>query len=211
MQGIVKIINVCKVIMIKRFSFAGASVAAIAFAVLCPSPARALSFNWTFTSNAGNFIGPVSGTIDGLIDNSLNNISNNPGMTATVTSNPFSIAGAPSQMTLNTSTSPPGGNGIRVTAGVVDTNGLQLYFTSGDGFKILQLEKPNGFYGGYYFDQLASGFGSTAISDNGSVPVFTAVPAPLPLLGLGAATAFSRKLKQRIALRRKREEVGAAV
>ena len=38
-----------------------------------------------------------------------------------------------------------------------------------------------------------------------------AVPAPLPLLGLGAATAFSRKLKQRIALRRKREEVGAAV
>ena len=36
------------------------------------------------------------------------------------------------------------------------------------------------------------------------------VPAPLPLLGLGAATAFSRKLKQRIALRRKREEAGQA-
>ena len=36
------------------------------------------------------------------------------------------------------------------------------------------------------------------------------VPAPLPLLGLGAATAFSRQLKQRIALRRKREEVGKA-
>ena len=34
------------------------------------------------------------------------------------------------------------------------------------------------------------------------------VPAPLPLLGLGAATAFSRQLKQRIALRRKREVVG---
>lgn len=31
-----------------------------------------------------------------------------------------------------------------------------------------------------------------------------AVPAPLPLLGLGAVTAFSRQLKQRIALRRKR-------
>ena len=42
-----------------------------------------------------------------------------------------------------------------------------------------------------------------------NIPVPT--PAPLPLLGLGAATAFSRKLKQRIALRRKREEVGAAV
>jgi len=37
-----------------------------------------------------------------------------------------------------------------------------------------------------------------------------AVPAPLPLLGLGAAAAFSRKLKQRIALRRKREELGEA-
>ena len=37
-----------------------------------------------------------------------------------------------------------------------------------------------------------------------------AVPAPLPLLGLGAATAFSRKLKQRIALRRMRAELGEA-
>ena len=36
------------------------------------------------------------------------------------------------------------------------------------------------------------------------------VPAPHPLLGLGAAAAFSRKLKQRIALRRKRQEVGEA-
>ena len=38
-----------------------------------------------------------------------------------------------------------------------------------------------------------------------------AVPAPLPLLGLGAAAAFFRQLKRRIALGRKREEVGAAV
>jgi hypothetical protein len=34
------------------------------------------------------------------------------------------------------------------------------------------------------------------------------VPAPLPLLGLGAAAAFSRQLKQRIAMKRKREEGG---
>ena len=38
-----------------------------------------------------------------------------------------------------------------------------------------------------------------------------AVPAPLPLLGLGAAAAFSRQLKQRNALRRKQDENGAAV
>ena len=46
---------------------------------------------------------------------------------------------------------------------------------------------------------------------DGATPTFSAVPAPLPLLGLGAATAFSRKLKQRIATKRKREEAGAAV
>jgi hypothetical protein len=45
--------------------------------------------------------------------------------------------------------------------------------------------------------------------DNGTTPVFSTstpspAPAPLPLLGLGAATAFSSKLKQRIAMRRKR-------
>ena len=48
---------------------------------------------------------------------------------------------------------------------------------------------------------------NTITMNIGAVPV----PAPLPLLGLGAATAFSRKLKQRIALKRKQEEVGAAV
>ena len=134
-------------------------------------------------------------------------------MTATVTSNPFSIGGSPSQITLNASTFPPGGSGILVTAGFVDTTGLQLFFRSGT--QELQLENPNGrsgVYGGYYRDSSVGGmFGSSAASTDLSVPVFTAVPAPHPLLGLGAATAFSRKLKQRIALRRKREEVGAAV
>jgi len=53
---------------------------------------------------------------------------------------------------------------------------------------------------------------TTTLSNNDTITMnIGAVPAPLPLLGLGAATAFSRKLKQRIALRRKREEVGAAV
>jgi hypothetical protein len=59
----------------------------------------------------------------------------------------------------------------------------------------------------YYISWSNNGFSDSITMNIGSVPV----PAPLPLLGLGAATAFSRKLKQRIALRRKREEVGAAV
>jgi hypothetical protein len=48
------------------------------------------------------------------------------------------------------------------------------------------------------------------VSDSDQPFTAAAVPAPLPLLGLGAAAAFSRKLKQRIALRRKREEGGLA-
>jgi hypothetical protein len=200
MQGIIKITNLCKVVMIKRFSFAGASAAAIAFAVLCPSPARALTFNWTFTANNGDFIGAISGIIDGLNDNTLNNGSNST-MTATVTSDPFNIVGVPLPMTFI------GGNGIQVTAGVVDTTGLQLEFSSVG--QQLQLENPNGstgVFGGYYTVSM----GSAAASNDTSVPVFSAVPAPLPLLGLGAAAAFSRKLKQRIAMRRKRDEVGLA-
>lgn len=50
--------------------------------------------------------------------------------------------------------------------------------------------------------------GSSANNITSATATLAAVPAPLPLLGLGAATAFSRKLKQRIALRRKREVGG---
>ena len=59
---------------------------------------------------------------------------------------------------------------------------------------------------------LEPGSHTTTLQNNDTITMnIGAVPAPLPLLGLGAATAFSRKLKQRIALRRKREEVGAVV
>jgi hypothetical protein len=59
---------------------------------------------------------------------------------------------------------------------------------------------------------LTPGASSTISLPNDTITMnIAAVPAPLPLRGLGAATAFSRKLKQRIALRRKQDEVGAAV
>ena len=200
-------INQTEFVVLKKISFVGVSAAAIALAVLCPSPAQALSFNWTFTSTNGNFIGPISGTIDGLNDNVLNDGSNSS-MTATVTSDPFNIGSTPSPISFS------GGNGILVTSGVIDTTGLQLVFSSGS--QQLQLENPNGtngIFGGYYSDSSAGGSGpmsngSSAASNDLSVPVFTAVPAPLPLLGLGAATAFSRKLKQRIAVRRRVEAIG---
>jgi len=57
---------------------------------------------------------------------------------------------------------------------------------------------------------LSSGSYTTFLPNDTVIMNIGAVPAPLPLLGLGAATAFSRQLKQRIALRRKREEGGLA-
>jgi len=70
---------------------------------------------------------------------------------------------------------------------------------SGQSFTSLGLNQ------GTYAGRVPSG--DTITMNIGPVPT----PAPLPLLGLGAATAFSRKLKQRIALRRKREEIGSVV
>jgi hypothetical protein len=58
---------------------------------------------------------------------------------------------------------------------------------------------------------LSPGSYTTFLPNDTVIMNIGAVPAPLPLLGLGAATAFSRKLKQRIAVKRKRDEVGAAV
>ena len=101
--------------------------------------------------------------------------------------------------------------------------------SGGSGFAMVsaisQLWVPSGYtsgtslsgsvtFAGADFDTLGLNPGShtTTLQNNDTITMnIGAVPAPLPLLGLGAATAFSRKLKQRIALRRKREEVGAAV
>ena len=191
---------------------------------LCCTPAKALTFNWSFTitgSSPSGYSGTISGTIDNLQDNTINR----NGMTATVTSAPFG-PGAGNWPTLNYA----GGNGIYVNNGVVDTTGLQAYFVYQGQYRLI-LQNPNhnglaviGNYDGAYRDingyAYANGNGSAGGSleeyypsqnsawNDGATPTFTPTPAPLPLLGLGAATAFSRKLKQRIALRRKREVEG---
>ena len=185
--------------MLQKISFAGVSAAAIALAVLCPSPARALTFNWTFIDQ--NTSDPVSGTID--LPGSANG-RYSTGVTATVTKVPVSW-GAQSYGMF----SYLGGSGINLVSGAIDQSGSDLIVLDNGSNTSLQ-----------FSDQLSFGtparlsdlFSQPSLNaDSSNVAAFTAVPAPLPLLGLGAATAFSRKLKQRIALRRKREEVGAAV
>jgi len=73
-----------------------------------------------------------------------------------------------------------------------------------------QLSGSVTFAGNFNSLGLTQGSYVTALPNDTITMNIGAVPAPLPLLGLGAATAFSRKLRQRIALRRKREEVGDA-
>lgn len=171
------------------------------------APAKALSFTWSFQITGGSnssYIGQtISGTIDNLVDNALNTTN----MTAKVTSAPFGPGNGMSWST--TSLSFTGDGGIAVKNGAVVTSDLKAYFVyNGQDRLILQTSKYGhpGELDVFYTPQ------SSAYMD-GTVIQFTPVPvpAPLPLLGLGAATAFSRKLKQRIALRRKREEAGAAV
>ena len=59
-------INQTDFVVLKKISFAGVSAAAIALAVLLPSPARALSVNWSFVSGSDTF----SGTIENLSNGS---------------------------------------------------------------------------------------------------------------------------------------------
>ena len=87
-----------------------------------------------------------------------------------------------------------GGALLLVPQGYVSNSSLSGGSTYSGSFSSLGLTQ------GVYTTNLPS---DTITMNIGAVPV----PAPLPLLGLGAATAFSRKLKQRIAVRRKREEV----
>ena len=180
------------------------------------APAKALSFSWSFTVTGGSNQSYIGETISGTIDNLIDNTWNTTNMTAKVTSAPFGPGNGMSwtDITLSFSTEKNADGslrtkGIYVKEGVIDTEGLQAYFIyNGQDRLILQNPIPYGYPGGGRLDDYSTG--QYAQMDNGFPPTFTAVPAPLPLLRLGAATAFSRKLKQRIALRRKWDEVGLA-
>jgi len=198
----------------------GVSSAAVALAVLCPSPAQALTFDWSFTSSFGSVTDPSRGVYTGTIDipgsaDGLYEI----GVTATVTSVPF-IAGSPGYGTFSADLDPimaSGYNGILLTGGAIDQSGfsdIRLVTVGGQTLTFrgsLQSDlSPSTMIKASLMD-MSGGGGMPILGGSNSLATFTAVPAPLPLLGLGAAAAFSRKLKQRIALNRKRQEVGAAI
>ena len=195
--------------MLQKFSFAGVSAAAIALAVLCPSPARALNFNWTFTSGSGEV---VSGTINDLIEGS--NTQNTSPLPYVVVTSATGSLGTSGIIGRNLTLYDPNSE-IFVSGGVPFSNGTSSFVRfHGNDMAFLTLYDTyfrNGANG--LFDMQAKSISMTVVSipASSSPQSFTAVPAPLPLLGLGAATAFSRQLKQRIAVKRTRGEVGAAV
>ena len=188
--------------MLNKISFAGVSAAAIALAVLCPSPVRALSVNWSFVSGSDTF----SGTIEDLSDG-LNTSTSSVIPYVTVTQAPLSYNNlASKQLGL-------AAGEMFVSGGVPLDNGSTSFveFYSNSYPELYRVFFRNGSNGTFDMEASYNNTNVSGVNQNSpsSTPMsFTAVPAPLPLLGLGAATAFSRKLKQRIALRRKRVEVG---
>ena len=210
--------------MIKKFNFAGVSAAAIALSVLCPPPARAFNYTWSYTMFGGN----LSGTLDGLSEGSNTPSGASPAyVTVTSGTGTYSPTGfSPEREIVGQTFVFRGASEINVASGVPinsGSSGVASFRFTGTTYTydLNFLHSPSGFSSlsstDGFFDMelkkvsLVDGSAQGQDSSTGAQSFTAAVPAPLPLLGLGAATAFSRKLKQRIALKRKQEEVGAAV
>lgn len=174
----------------------------------CCAKASALTFNWSTTSTGG---ADGSGTFDiaetSLADGSLYELTGIAGTFDgnTITgllpagnlwygaNNKFQYSASSPNWLLNL-----GGINFSVS-GPGSYTGVELWSTAGNG--------DSSIYGTVDAVDKYPG-GSSANNITSATATLAAVPAPLPLLGLGAATAFSRKLKQRIALKRKREVGG---
>ena len=197
--------------MLQKFSFAGVSAAAIALAAFCPLPAQALSVNWSFVVDSvmgpggPNFSSSAIGqTFSGTLDSLQDDFYNVSGMTATVTSGPYTPSAGWQPLGFKSAY-----GGIRAS-GVQVTNGSIVLTSSSDDFVLESNDFSQSIVMGTR-SVLTDGGSGVDVFIGSLSTTFTPVPAPLPLLGLGAAAAFSRKLKQRIALRRKVEVVGAAI
>lgn len=172
----------------------------------CSPPVRALTFNWSTTSTGG---ADGSGTFDiaetSLVDGNLYELTGiagtfdgrtitgllPPGTLWYGANNKFQYSASSNNWLLNL-----GGINFSVS-GPGSYTGVELWSRAGSG--------DSSIYG--TVDAVDYYPGTSAYTITAATATQAAVPAPLPLLGLGAATAFSRQLKQRIALRRKREEV----
>ena len=183
--------------------------------VFCPPPVRALTFNWTTSGFRGNGSGTfdiaetavshgglyqltsISGTFDG---NAITGLLP-PGTLWWATNNAFEYDAVNGNWLLNNS------GVVFSVSGSGAYDGVDLWSAASSSASDYQSIDAVDYYSGAM--TLSPAYYGQSLNLTGTATL-AAVPAPLPLLGLGAATAFSRKLKQRIALRRKREEVSEA-
>ena len=217
--------------MLQKFSFARVSAGAVALATLCPLPSHALTFRFQFSGGINIGTGEIQGYDTGQTYTDITgtqSIYQATGGSINFTSGAQSYSGTYNFKNLS---SFPGVLCANIAIPAYDPcyiypnpndegyswnnkfNDSYLWqdslpsvvFASADDTKAVSLWSIG-------VGQRLSLYDSTTTNwTDYSLTTFsppTPVPAPLPLLGLGAATAFSRKLKQRIALKRKRDEVG---
>ena len=179
--------------------------------VFCPPPVRALTFNWTTTGSGANGSGTfeiaetavshgdlyqltsISGTFDG---NAITGLLP-PGTLWWATNNAFEYDAVNGNWLLNNS------GVVFSVSGSGAYDGVDLWSAASSSASDYRALDAVDYYSG-------TTYSGQSLDITSATATLAAVPAPLPLLGLGAAAAFSRQLKQRIALRRKREEGGEA-
>jgi hypothetical protein len=177
----------------------------------CCAKASALTFNWSTIGSGANGSGTfeiaetavshgdlyqltsISGTFDG---NAITGLLP-PGTLWWATNNAFEYDAVNGNWLLNNS------GVVFSVSGSGAYDGVDLWSAASSSASDYRALDAVDYYSG-------TTYSGQSLDITSATATLAAVPAPLPLLGLGAATAFSRKLKQRIALRRKREEVGEA-
>jgi hypothetical protein len=217
--------------MLKKFSFAGVSAGAIALATLCPLPSHALTFRFQFSDGINIGIGEIQGAETGQAftdSNGTQLIYQAIGGFIDFSSGAQSYSGTYNFKDLSSYPAdynvfpppeyspaynyPPSNISLYFWNNKFNNSYLWQYNYPGVVFASVDNAKAVGLWSSDGSSQTLSLYDSTTTNwTDYTLTTFSPsspVPAPLPILGLGAATAFSRKLKQRIAVRRKREEEG---
>ena len=222
--------------MLQKLSFARIFAGAVALATLCPLPSHALTFRFQFSDGTNIGTGEIEGTATGQTYTDANNgthsIYQATGGFINFASGSQSYSGTYNYKNLSSLTP----KNINTWPSVYNpyytypASPSREYWNNKFNNSYLWQDSYPGVVFASVDDSKVAGLlaiGSSqvlALYDDSTATLSpwtfytlttfspsTPVPAPLPLLGLGAAAAFSRKLKQRIALRRTREKVGAAM
>ena len=158
------------------------------------STANALSYNWSFINNGNPTSGgTTSGTITGLIEG-INDISGGPGYNPNIVITVVDSVNTPDGNIFRSNDSFLRNGDITVASGLVSGYNFTIYNASSylvfRDYQVAQVADNDGISFGYDTD-----FASNPVN-------FSAVPGPLPILGIPPVLLFSRRLKARIKARK---------